>query len=104
MARYFFNLVDGRDIPDAEGTEFSDMAAVRGAALKMAGELLRDGGKEFWSGHEELCGRLGDDGVLKAAYRGGCRSLPEPLSESDTPWRHLPTSSGFVSPRTSTIP
>ncbi|MGE7157176.1 lysozyme inhibitor LprI family protein, partial [Methylorubrum rhodesianum] len=32
----------------------------------------------------ELCGRLGDDGVLKAAYRGGCRSLPEPLSESDT--------------------
>jgi hypothetical protein len=52
MARYFFNLVDGRDIPDAEGTEFSDMAAVRGAALKMAGELLRDGGKEFWSGHE----------------------------------------------------
>ncbi|MCP1545754.1 transposase InsO family protein [Methylorubrum extorquens] len=52
----------------------------------------------------ELCGRLGDDGVLKAAYRGGCRSLPEPLSESDTPWRHLPTSSGFVSPKTSTIP
>ncbi|MEG9504154.1 MAG: hypothetical protein MIN69_20235, partial [Methylorubrum extorquens] len=27
---------------------------------------------------KELCGRLGDDGVLKAAYRGGCRSLPEP--------------------------
>ena len=53
---------------------------------------------------DELCGRLGDDGVLKAAYRGGCRSLPEPLSESDTPWRHLPTSSGFVSPKTSTIP
>jgi hypothetical protein len=52
----------------------------------------------------ELCGRLGDDGELKAAYRGGCRSLPEPLSESDTPWRHLPTSSSFVSPRRSTIP
>ena len=52
MARYFFNLVDGRDISDAEGTEFSDMAAVREAALRMAGEVLRDGGEAFWSGHE----------------------------------------------------
>ncbi|MCP1545814.1 transposase InsO family protein [Methylorubrum extorquens] len=59
---------------------------------------------DFVQAQTELCGRLGDDGVLKAAYRGGCRSLPEPLSESDTPWRHLPTSSGFVSPKTSTIP
>ncbi|MBY0298730.1 MAG: MFS transporter, partial [Methylobacterium sp.] len=28
------------------------------------------------TGSQELCGRLGDDGELKAAYRGGCRSLP----------------------------
>jgi hypothetical protein len=45
----------------------------------------------------ELCGRVGDDGGMRAAYRGGCPSLPEPLIESDTPWKALPTSSGCVS-------
>ncbi|MGA4555479.1 hypothetical protein, partial [Methylorubrum aminovorans] len=51
--------------------------------LKAAGQTIQ---AEISSqgGWRELCGRLGDDGVLKAAYRGGCRSLPEPLSESDT--------------------
>ena len=74
-------------------------------ALQRAGcEQIFYEKKSGKAGTKELCGRLGDDGVLKAAYRGGCRSLPEPLSESDTPWRHLPTSSGFVSPRPSTIP
>ena len=34
-----------------------------------------------------------------AAYRGGHPRLSEPLVESDTPWRHRLTSSGFVSPR-----
>src|SRR5215211_1850298 len=53
-------------------------------------------------GHEgtheqELCGKVGDDGGMRAAYRGGCPSLPEPLIESDTPWKALPTSSGCVS-------
>ncbi len=51
----------------------------------------------------ELCGRMGDDGGVKAAYRGGCPSLPEPLSESDTPCQHLPPSSDCVSPTRSTI-
>src|SRR3954469_9100361 len=52
----------------------------------------------------ELCGRLGDDGGVEAAYRGGCSSLPEPLKESDTPWKALPTSSGCVSLTRSMIP
>ena len=53
---------------------------------------------------DELWGRLGDDGGVKAAYRGGCPSLPEPLSESDTPCTHLPLSSDCVSPTRSIIP
>lgn len=51
----------------------------------------------------ELCGSLGDDGGMKAAYRGGCRSLPDPLIESDTPWTALAPLSAFVSLTRSTI-
>jgi hypothetical protein len=51
----------------------------------------------------ELCGRMGDDGGVKAAYRGGCPSLPEPLSESDTPCTQLPPWFDCVSPRRWTI-
>ena len=49
-------------------------------------------------------GKLGDDGGLKAAYRGGCRACQN-LSERAIRHEHgLPTLSGFVSPMRSTIP
>jgi hypothetical protein len=51
----------------------------------------------------ELCGNLGDDVWLKAAYRGGCQSLPEPPERSDTPCREIPLSLPSVSLTTSTI-
>lgn len=44
----------------------------------------------------ELCGRLGDDGVLKAAYRGGCRACQNlsvrAIRHGDT-YQRRPTSS-----------
>ena len=41
MARYFFHLRDGRDETlDQEGVEFSDMDAVREAALVGARDLI----------------------------------------------------------------
>jgi hypothetical protein len=62
------------------------------------------GQEERQSLFTELCGRMGDDGVLKAAYRGGCRACQNLSSRAIRLWRHLPTSSGFVSLKTSTIP
>jgi hypothetical protein len=49
MVRYFFHVMDGKDIIDDVGTELADIEAVRGMALRTSGEILRDGGPEFWN-------------------------------------------------------
>jgi hypothetical protein len=52
MPRFFFHVIDGQDLPDGIGTELPDMAAVRREALNTSGQMLRDGGDEFWSGED----------------------------------------------------
>lgn len=52
MPRYFFHIIDGRDAPDETGTELEGPAEARLQALNTTGQLLREGGDEFWSGHE----------------------------------------------------
>jgi hypothetical protein len=54
MPRYYFNVINGADLPDLVGTELLDLAAARNQAIRHAGELLQDdgGGGGFWSGHE----------------------------------------------------
>lgn len=41
MARYFFNLHDGMDLPDTVGSEHSDLASVRAEAVESVAERLR---------------------------------------------------------------
>ena len=53
MARYFFNVHDGRDIVDDEGSELASLAEVREEALRATVDLLRDVVTDnLWSGHE----------------------------------------------------
>jgi hypothetical protein len=53
VPRFFFHVRDGVDLPDTEGTELPNLAAVRAEALKASGEMLRDyGGGDFWSGDD----------------------------------------------------
>ena len=40
MPRYHFNLYDGREILDHEGTDLADLQAARDEALRFVGELL----------------------------------------------------------------
>lgn len=40
--RYFFNIYDGYSGLDVEGTDFPDWASARIAAVKMAGEILKE--------------------------------------------------------------
>lgn len=40
MTRYFFNVVDGRGVVDAVGTELADDAKARAEAIRSFGELL----------------------------------------------------------------
>jgi hypothetical protein len=52
MPRYFFHVVDGREIVDDEGTELPGLRAARAEAIRTAGAMLRDEGDEFWNGTE----------------------------------------------------
>ena len=40
MARYFFHVMDGTALVDAEGTELATMQEVRDQAVRCAGEIL----------------------------------------------------------------
>ncbi len=42
MARYFFDVIDGRTISDAVGVDLSDQAAVRREAMRLLPEIARD--------------------------------------------------------------
>jgi hypothetical protein len=48
MPRYFFHTQDGKTITDEEGLELSDSAAARTEAVRLLGEILREGPDEFW--------------------------------------------------------
>lgn len=52
MARYFFQVHDGKDYPDEEGLELPSLGAVRERAVRYAGELLMVSGSNFWDGHD----------------------------------------------------
>jgi hypothetical protein len=52
----------------------------------------------------ELCGKVGDDGMRKAAYRGGNQPSRTSRKESDTPWMRIAPSSAFASPMMWMIP
>ena len=51
MTRFFFNVHDGRDIRDTEGSELASRGEVREVALSTAGQLLKTSGNaDLWAG------------------------------------------------------
>jgi hypothetical protein len=51
MARYYFNLKDGRESLDNDGTDCTDIKTARKKAVTLSGEVLRDGaGESLWAG------------------------------------------------------
>lgn len=50
MPRYFFNVNDGANSPDQEGTELPNDAAARREALTFAGKMLADDASRFVPG------------------------------------------------------
>ena len=42
MPRYYFNIHDGKDLPDHEGLEFPSKEAAWSEAVRSCGEMLRD--------------------------------------------------------------
>jgi hypothetical protein len=50
MPRYFFNVHDGKDLPDNEGVELAGRNEAHRQAIITAGEMLRETGREFLAG------------------------------------------------------
>jgi len=50
MPRYFFNVFDGADVIDEDGTDLPDMYVAQAQAIRMSGELLREMGVKYWDG------------------------------------------------------
>jgi hypothetical protein len=50
MPRYFFNVHDGKDLPDDSGTELADRKEAHRQAITTAGEMLREIEREFLAG------------------------------------------------------
>lgn len=52
MPRYFFDINDGRDFPDLQGSELIDLAAARIEAVRYAAEMLKEMPERFWNCEE----------------------------------------------------
>ena len=52
MARYYFNVDDGSDLPDTLGMELSSLAAAKCEALRYASRLICDEAQRFWDAGE----------------------------------------------------
>jgi hypothetical protein len=52
VPRYFFDVHDGTDVRDLDGTELPDMYIAQAEAIRMSGEILREMGANFWDGTE----------------------------------------------------
>ena len=63
MSRYFFDIEDGRSSRDDEGTNLPNLQGVRGQAVQMLGQVLRDRSASFWD-DPELRLTVRDDGDL----------------------------------------
>lgn len=60
MPRYFFDVKDGRDFPDVEGSIYADLSAARIEAVRYSGEILKDMPDRFWD-FEEWTMTVSDD-------------------------------------------
>jgi hypothetical protein len=63
MPIYHFNVRDGANIPDPEGTDLPDLRSARVEAVKLAGRLLMDEADSFWEGSDWHLEVTDDSGI-----------------------------------------
>ena len=52
MPRYFFHIIDGKDLPDLEGSLHADLSAARIEAVRYSAEVLKEMPDRFWNAEE----------------------------------------------------
>jgi hypothetical protein len=50
VPRYFFNVRDGKDLPDHEGVELAGIPQARDQAIATVGEIIKHNGHTVWNG------------------------------------------------------
>lgn len=72
MPRYFFNVRDGKDLPDLHGHVFQDDTSAEREAVIASGEMLTDLGGEFWNHGEWIMTVVDETGrkVCSLAFQG----------------------------------
>jgi len=49
MPRYFFDIKDGQEFIDQDGSEWSDLEAARVEAVRYSAEVLKEMPERFWN-------------------------------------------------------
>ena len=76
MPRYFFHTLQGRAHPDRNGEDLAGPAVAHRAAVRIMGEILRDGAADFWdAGPFSLV--CTDEGGAVVTGLVACQTSPE---------------------------
>jgi hypothetical protein len=102
MPRYYFHVSDGYSAPDDEGTELPDIYTAQAEALRMSGEILREGGTQFRAGTEcklEVADERGQvlfvlrfsakECALSGAAESECEENAEPSARCKLCWTRV---------------
>jgi hypothetical protein len=73
VARYHFNLVDGKEYPDEQGTELPDLASAREEALRILSDFIRQDVSDFWGSRMLTMTVTNSNGLSIQARRDGWR-------------------------------
>jgi len=84
VPRYFFNVHDGTDLRDLDGTELGDIYIAQSQAIHMSGEILQEMGAKFWNGSEWRLEVSDENGGLLSVLRFSAEELP-PLPGASSP-------------------
>ena len=49
MPRYFFHVIDGKELPDNVGTVLANVDEVRAEAIVLSGAMLKESATTFWN-------------------------------------------------------
>jgi hypothetical protein len=69
MSLYCFNIHDGQDFVDDQGTDVPDLAAAKSGAVVLAADLLKETAQTFWDGEEWSMDVSDGDGLILFTLR-----------------------------------
>jgi hypothetical protein len=92
VPRYFFNVKDGKDLPDHDGTELASIAEARNQAIVSAGEMIRADRETVWNGSDwrmDVTDEVGDRLFT-------LRFSADDYGPQNYRWKGFPTENGLL--------